>query len=370
MEKMYGRDYYEEEDDFAPDANDELAEGSEEQESDEEEEEEEVGEEAPPQHVLEVIDDRAPSAFDLARKKILGRSLDSEAEAGRRAASERAEVLRMMEQYNALEGEDRIGDLVCRFRYREVPATDYGLAPEDVLSLTDKELNQIVGMKRLATYRDDGGLVRPNFAKMKEFGIGRRGKQHDGGKAWQSQGKKKEKRPEKPRPPDKPVGDAGSRPADAIKENKKKRKHEEKLRSGAESQGRMHEDEATKAVGEQGAGSTKEKEHKRKRKRHWDGGVSGPRTADTGTEVPRSGATVEEMRVKKRLESYALPSLKAAHAEGIATKKKKKKAVEPQPPGNAAGEGPYLTKAQRKNLRRAQKRAEKRKQGKRAGSQD
>lgn len=60
------------------------------------------------------------------------------------------------------DGEDRIGDLVCRFKYRQVPATDYGLGLDDILNLSEKELNQIVGLKKLATYRSDGGLVSCN----------------------------------------------------------------------------------------------------------------------------------------------------------------------------------------------------------------
>ena len=38
-------------------------------------------------------------------------------------------------------------------RYKEVQPDSFGLAVEDILGLQDKELNQIVGLKKLAPYR-------------------------------------------------------------------------------------------------------------------------------------------------------------------------------------------------------------------------
>ena len=38
-------------------------------------------------------------------------------------------------------------------RYKEVPADTFGLNVGDILSLDDKELNQVVGLKVLAPYR-------------------------------------------------------------------------------------------------------------------------------------------------------------------------------------------------------------------------
>jgi hypothetical protein len=37
-----------------------------------------------------------------------------------------------------------------------VSKDDFGLSVEDVLALTDRELNQIVGLKKLAPYREEG----------------------------------------------------------------------------------------------------------------------------------------------------------------------------------------------------------------------
>ena len=39
----------------------------------------------------------------------------------------------------------------------------------DVLGFDEKELNQVVGMKKLAPYREDGGMARPNFGKLREL---------------------------------------------------------------------------------------------------------------------------------------------------------------------------------------------------------
>lgn len=41
----------------------------------------------------------------------------------------------------------------CRFRYREVAPDKYGLKTEEMLLLSDKELNQVVSLKKLAPYR-------------------------------------------------------------------------------------------------------------------------------------------------------------------------------------------------------------------------
>lgn len=79
----------------------------------------------------------------------------------------------MLEDYYKLDYEDTVAGMPTRFRYREVPKADYGLALEEILSLSDKDLNQIVGPSRLAPYREDGGLVKPNRHKMMALGVGK-----------------------------------------------------------------------------------------------------------------------------------------------------------------------------------------------------
>ena len=58
------------------------------------------------------------------------------------------------------------------WRLSQVPPTSYGLSILDVLRLPDKDLNQVVGMKRLAPYREDGGATRPNYGKLRELQVG------------------------------------------------------------------------------------------------------------------------------------------------------------------------------------------------------
>ncbi len=53
----------------------------------------------------------------------------------------------------------------------QVPAADYGLNILDILRAPEKELNQVVGMKRLAPYREDAGRFRPNMAKLREMQV-------------------------------------------------------------------------------------------------------------------------------------------------------------------------------------------------------
>ena len=52
-----------------------------------------------------------------------------------------------------------------------MPAADYGLNILDILRAPEKALNQVIGLKRLAPYRDDGGRFRPNMAKLKDMQV-------------------------------------------------------------------------------------------------------------------------------------------------------------------------------------------------------
>ncbi|XP_009798177.2 uncharacterized protein [Nicotiana sylvestris] len=60
----------------------------------------------------------------------------------------------LMEEYYKLDYEDTIGDLKTRFKYRPVKAKRFGLTPEEMLTIEDKELNQYVSLKKLAPYRE------------------------------------------------------------------------------------------------------------------------------------------------------------------------------------------------------------------------
>lgn len=85
-------------------------------------------------------------------------------------AQQRSQLQRKLEEYYKLDCEDNIAGIPCRFKYRQVPAETFGLSVEDILTLPDKELNQIVGMKQLAApYRDDGKRLRPNYKALQRI---------------------------------------------------------------------------------------------------------------------------------------------------------------------------------------------------------
>lgn len=62
----------------------------------------------------------------------------------------------MLDQYDRANFTDVIGkDLFTRFKYKQVKAFDFGLSEEDILLLTDSELNRLVKLRKYKTYRDD-----------------------------------------------------------------------------------------------------------------------------------------------------------------------------------------------------------------------
>ncbi|KAL4203277.1 hypothetical protein AMTRI_Chr01g127090 [Amborella trichopoda] len=69
--------------------------------------------------------------------------------------SEKVSIDKDLEEYFKLDYEDTIGDLKTRFKYRSVPANNYGLKAGEVLMTDDKELNQYVSLKKLAPYRTE-----------------------------------------------------------------------------------------------------------------------------------------------------------------------------------------------------------------------
>ncbi|KAK9842076.1 hypothetical protein WJX81_007399 [Elliptochloris bilobata] len=89
---------------------------------------------------------------------------------GKQQSRQRRSVAALMEEYERLDAEDHVAGVACRFRYREVPAEDFGLRTQDLLLLPDKELNQVVGLRTLAPYREYGGRrARPNYGKLHQL---------------------------------------------------------------------------------------------------------------------------------------------------------------------------------------------------------
>ena len=106
-----------------------------------------------------------PETFKAARARIKQSHGAASADGAAAAAVERDGVLRLLDEYQGLDFEDKIGDVACRFRYRDVPAIDSGLQADQILGTSDKDLNQVLGMKRLAAYRDDRRGMRPQLPK-------------------------------------------------------------------------------------------------------------------------------------------------------------------------------------------------------------
>ncbi|KAL0235234.1 hypothetical protein GEMRC1_001816 [Eukaryota sp. GEM-RC1] len=64
------------------------------------------------------------------------------------------EIERLLDQYYALDYEDVVGDVKCRFKYKNVEPDDFGLDVLDILTSTSEELNRKVGLKSIAPYAD------------------------------------------------------------------------------------------------------------------------------------------------------------------------------------------------------------------------
>ncbi|XP_054813970.1 uncharacterized protein LOC129314533 [Prosopis cineraria] len=61
----------------------------------------------------------------------------------------------MMDEYYKLDYEDTIGDLKTRFKYAKTKANRFGLSAYELLMMDEKELNQYISLKKLATYREE-----------------------------------------------------------------------------------------------------------------------------------------------------------------------------------------------------------------------
>ena len=79
------------------------------------------------------------------------------------------DVKKLLDEYYKLDYEDHVGGIPTRFRYKEVEPETYGLSFEEILMMDDKELNQIIGLKRVAATYHDGPKRRPNYGRLNEW---------------------------------------------------------------------------------------------------------------------------------------------------------------------------------------------------------
>ncbi|KAI0692163.1 KRI1-like family C-terminal-domain-containing protein [Cytidiella melzeri] len=75
-----------------------------------------------------------------------------------------------MDELYGLEFNDIVGDMPTRFRYTKVQPQSFALSPVEILMATDPELNQYVGLKKLAPYRKEGSnWDKTRGARLKEL---------------------------------------------------------------------------------------------------------------------------------------------------------------------------------------------------------
>ncbi|KAJ3259563.1 KRRI-Interacting protein 1 [Boothiomyces macroporosus] len=63
------------------------------------------------------------------------------------------DVQKYMDEHYQLDYEDIVGDLPVRFKYRKTEPENYNLTAEEILMADDKDLNEVVSLKKLAPYR-------------------------------------------------------------------------------------------------------------------------------------------------------------------------------------------------------------------------
>ncbi|KAL9998817.1 putative KRR1 interacting protein [Helianthus debilis subsp. tardiflorus] len=183
--------------------------------------------------------------FLAFREKILKKKVKNEGneeqneeqlqdEEGKRKRSKLEEELikKSLEEMYKLECEGTIGDLKTRFRYKSVDKNTYGLKPKEILLVDEKELNQIVPLKKLATYREDEFVVPRHKLKEQKQKIKSllRGESSDG--HGHSDGGKKRKHDVGQTEPEKSKSDAENEEQNENEEQKElSRKQRRKMRS-------------------------------------------------------------------------------------------------------------------------------------------
>ncbi|KAG2501152.1 hypothetical protein HYH03_000967 [Edaphochlamys debaryana] len=327
-------------------------------------------------------------------------------------AAQRAQLQRLLEEYYRLDYEDSVGGVKTRFRYKEVPSNTFGLSVDEILRLDDKSLNQVVGMKRLAPYREDLDRLRPNYKALAavkgeaadKFGKQRR--QQNKKQGWQDKAG--------PRQGGQWWGGgeggaaaggdgaaAGAGPGSAADADAKpSRPHADAPGQGKGEDRRRKDRPAGEAQAGPGPGSAGERKGKDKSQAAAAAGEHGGKGkggagAGRGERGPAHGQGHKEHKEHKerkehkpldpqaaRLASFAVPTLKkdqyhgggggagggGKSAGGAGGVKRKRGGEAQQAQQTQQSDGPQLSRAQKKNMKRSAKRAEKKGKDSGAGS--
>lgn len=226
--------------------------------------------------------------------------------------------------------------MLTRFRYKEVPAASYGLDVLEILGIDNKELNQVVSMKKLAPYREDGGLARPNYAKVRELKNKLHEEQAAQRKPKREAGVKRKHMSEAAAP----AGKDDPVPVPAKRKEKQQRREKQQRKAVGEAAEEDVKPSTIPAVHQDPAASAEV--------------LPGP--PSTGTQSAGSERKQAWQR-EKRLETFAPLTLRKSSISAVKRSKQKKEESE-KAAMQAVSEtaGLQLTKAQKKNLKRSLKR--------------
>ncbi|GAX72819.1 hypothetical protein CEUSTIGMA_g274.t1 [Chlamydomonas eustigma] len=280
---------------------------------------------------------------------------ESSEERAQRLAQQRAEVQKLLEEYYQLDYEDNIGGLRTRFRYKEVPAQTFGLSAEDILFRNDKELNQVIGLKRLAPYQENQQRIRPNYKALELLSKGgdQRSKKvrkqmnrgvtkREKGSKWKEAGTVSHLKEEIKRSPK-----AGQLQGAGKEKNS--------VSTGSYGAAASKNGLEFKAVNKQQR--PQKSQHAQKKEHSVSISVSNskvPASSSTDALAAARLASYAKLELKPKKERYGAESKKAGPDKGGELQGKRKT------PETPVSDGPELTKAQRKNLKRTLKRAAKR----------
>ncbi|RXK37989.1 hypothetical protein M231_04775 [Tremella mesenterica] len=174
-----------------------------------------------------------------------------------------------------------IGEMPTRFKYTKTAPATYGLTPAEILLATDAELNSIMSLKKLATYRKGGyGLEGQNLGRrvreLKEILAKRAaGEEEPPSTASKPRGHNQDRQREQDsgwpqrleRPTEGGVEDKGKRPGKRMGRNERMKKAAAALAEGSTVGGTQQHGVQVEEKSNEGEGEQREKKKRRKNKK-------------------------------------------------------------------------------------------------------